>query len=57
MLARLFRHVATAGHAVLQAIRGRVLAAAKPAAPVLVVGTLTDLIRSKPDLVGRAAIG
>jgi putative transposase len=56
MLARLVRHVATAGHAALRALRRRVLAAAKPAAPALVVGTLTDLMRSKPELVAENAL-
>ncbi len=53
MLAHLIRHVATAGHAALWALRRRVLAAA---APALVVGTLTDLLRSKPELVAENAL-
>ncbi len=56
MLARLIRHVATAGHAVLRALRRCVLAAAKPAAPALVVSTLSDLIHSKPELVSENAL-
>ncbi len=56
MLARLLRHIATTGHAVLQRLRSRLLTATKPAAPALVVGGLTDLARSKPELVAENAL-
>ena len=56
MLARLVHHVATAGHAALRVLRRRVLAAAKAAAPALVVGTLTDLMRGKLELVAENAL-
>src|SRR5439155_22317806 len=42
-------------HAALQALRRRLLAAAKPTAPRLVAGTLADLLRSKPELVAETA--
>ena len=56
MLARLLRHVATRGHDVLHTLRHRLLAATKPAAPALVAGALTDLVRTKPELVAENAL-
>ena len=56
MLARLLRRVASSGRAALQALRHRLLAVTKPAAPPLVAGTLADLLRSKPELVAENAL-
>ena len=56
MLARLLRHVATRGHDVLHTLRHRLVAATKPAAPALVAGALTDLVRTKPELVAENAL-
>src|SRR5215208_3026603 len=56
MLARLLRDVTRTAHAALQALRHRLLAATKPAAPPLVAGTLADLLRSKPELVAENAL-
>src|SRR5205823_13549190 len=38
------------------ALRRRVPAATKPAAPILITGALTDLRRSKPELVAENAL-
>jgi hypothetical protein len=56
MLARLVRRVLGAGRAALSALRRRVSAATKPAAPVLMAGALADLRRSKPELVAENAL-
>ncbi len=56
MLARLVRRVLGAGRAALSALRRRVSAATKPAAPILIAGALTDLRRSKPELVAENAL-
>ncbi len=56
MLARLLRRVASAGCAVLRAVRDRLSAATKPAAPEMIVGTLADLTRSKPELIAENAL-
>ncbi len=56
MLARLLRRLASAGCAVLRAVRDRLSAATKPAAPEMIVGTLADLTRSKPELVAENAL-
>ena len=50
------RDVTRTAHAALQALRRRLLAATKPAAPGLVAGTLADLLRSKPELVAESAL-
>ncbi len=56
MLARLVRRVLGAGRAALSALRRRVSAATKPAAPLLIAGALADLRRSKPELVAENAL-
>ncbi len=56
MLARLLREVTRTAHAALQALRRRLLAVTKPAAPPLVAATLADLLRSKPELVAENAL-
>jgi putative transposase len=53
MLARLLRRVSCTGCAALQALRRRLVAATKPAASTLIAGALTDLARSKPELVAE----
>ena len=55
MLARLLRRVRYTGRAAFQALRRRLVAATKPAAPTLIAGALTDLARSKPELVAENA--
>ena len=56
MLARLLRRVTCSIHATLQALRGGLLVAAKPAAPTPLQGALADLVRSKPELVAENAL-
>src|SRR3954452_20052002 len=56
MLARLVRRVLGTGRAALAALRRRGLAATRPAALVLIAGALTDLARSKPELVAENAL-
>ncbi len=51
MLARLLRYVRYSGRAALQALRHRLAAATRPAATTPIAGALTDLTRSKPELV------
>ena len=56
MLARLLRDVTCTARAALQALRRRLLAATKPATPMLIAGALADLSRSKPELVAENAL-
>src|SRR5262245_54975330 len=56
MFARLVRRVLGAGRAARSALRRRVSAATKPAAPLLIAGALTDLRRSTPELVAENAL-
>ena len=56
MLAPLLHCVTRVGRHLAQALRRRLAAATKPAAAGLVVGTLTDLARSKPALVAENAL-
>ncbi len=53
MLARLLRRIARAGQSALHALRHRLLAAARPAAPAVLAGALIDLARSKRELVAE----
>ena len=55
MFARFLRRVAHAASAALRAARDYLSAATKPAAPALLAGVLTDLTRSKPELVAENA--
>jgi putative transposase len=55
MLARLLRRVSRAGCAVLHALRRRLVAATKPAAPTVLAGSVGDLARSKTELVAENA--
>jgi len=55
MFAQFLRRVACAGRAALRAVRGRLAAATKPAAPTILAGTLADLARSRPDLIAENA--
>jgi putative transposase len=56
MLAHLFHRVARVGRHLAQALRRRLAAATRPAAPTPVVGTLADLARSRPALVAENAL-
>jgi putative transposase len=56
MLARLLHRVTATGRAIVQALRRRLVAATSPAAPTLVAGALTDLVRSRPALVAENAL-
>jgi putative transposase len=56
MLARFLRRVTATGRTVLQALRRRLLTATQPAAPALIAGACTDLVRSKPQLVAENAL-
>ena len=56
MLARLLHRVTGTARTALQALRGRLLAATKPAAPTLIAGAVADLARSKEELVAENAL-
>src|ERR687893_813948 len=56
MLTRLVRRSAHTVRSLARALGRRPAAATKPAAPPLVVGTLTDLARSRPALVAENAM-
>jgi len=56
MLTRLFSRIACVGRRIAQVLGGRMAIATKPAGPVLVLGTLADLPRSKSALVAENAL-
>ncbi len=56
MLVRLLRRLASNGRAALSVLRRQLVAATKPAAPMLIGGALADLSRSKPALVAENAL-
>ena len=56
MLGRLVRHVIRIGRVAWQALNRRLVAAARPAGPMLIAGALADLTRSKPQLVAENAL-
>jgi hypothetical protein len=56
MLARLLRRLAQPGRSLVQAFRQRLATATKPAAPPLLVGTLTVQVRSRSTLVAQNAL-
>jgi putative transposase len=56
MLSRFLRCVAATGRAVVQALRRCLVAATKPAPPALTVEAVTDLVRTKPELVAENAL-
>jgi putative transposase len=56
MLAYLRHHIVRLGRILAHALNRRIIAATKPAAPALVAGTLTDLLRGKPALVAENAL-
>ncbi len=56
MLAHLRHHVARFGWTLAPALDRRLMAATKPAAPVLVAGTLADFMRGKPALIAENAL-
>jgi len=56
MPAHFLHRIARFGRNLAQRLERRLLAATKPAAPVLIVGTLADLTRSKPVLVAENAL-
>ncbi len=56
MTARLLRPLSATGCALAHAIQRRLRAATKPAAAPLVIGTVADLWRSKPELVAENAL-
>ncbi len=56
MLAHLLHRVARVGRHLVQAFGRRLAAATTPAVPLPVVGTLADLVRSKPALVAENAL-
>ncbi len=53
---RLLHRLITVGRAAAQGLRRRLLAATRPAVMPLAVGTLADLVRSKPALVAENAL-
>jgi len=55
MLARGLRRVTATGRDLVQACHRRLMAMTKPAAPAHVAGALTDLVRSKPELIAENA--
>src|SRR5436309_6322268 len=55
MWTRLLRRLLTAGQAAAQALRRRLAAATRPAAAPLLVGSLADLARTKPELLAENA--
>src|SRR5215211_365692 len=55
MLAPLLRRVACVGRHLAQTLGRRLAAATKPLAPAPVVGTLADLVRSRPALIAENA--
>ncbi len=55
MPAQFLWRVARAGRDALRAVRSRLVAATKPAAPSVLAGTLADLARSKTDLIAENA--
>lgn len=56
MPGRLLRRLITLGRAAVHGLSRRLLATTRPAATLLVVGTLADLARSKPTLVAENAL-
>ena len=56
MLAHLLHRAASTARFALQALRHRLLAATKPAAPTLIAGAIADLARSKGELVAENAL-
>ncbi len=56
MVAHLLRRLGRVAHHVAQAIDRRILTLTKPTAAELVVGSLADLVRSKPQLVAENAL-
>src|SRR5713101_2718300 len=56
MYARLLPRLIAAGRTAAQTFRRRVLAATRPATAPLLIGTLTDLVRSKPELIAENAL-
>jgi putative transposase len=55
MFTRGLRHVARTGRAVLRTFHRRLIAATKPSAATILTRTLTDLARSKPELITENA--
>ncbi len=56
MLAHVLHRIARFGQNLAQQLNRRLMAATKPAAPVLIAGTLADLTRSKSALVAENAL-
>ena len=56
MFARLLHHITHAGHRALHALRRRLLAATRPAAPAVLAGVFADLARSKGELIAENAL-
>jgi len=56
MLAYVHHRIARFGQNLTQRLEQRFIAATKPAAPVVLAGTLADLTRSKPALVAENAL-
>jgi hypothetical protein len=56
MIARLLHHITRAGQTILQALRRRVLAAMRPAPPLVVAGVLADLARGKGERMVEHAL-
>jgi transposase InsO family protein len=56
MCARLLSRLSAAARTAVQALRGRLLAATRPATAPLLTGTLADLARSKPELIAENAL-
>ncbi len=56
MIARLFRRLSAVSQALARALERRLRAATKPAAAPLIVGTMADMGRSKPQLLVENAL-
>jgi len=56
MLARFLSRVCLSTRRLAQNLGWRLAAATMPAAPTPVVGTLADLVRSKPALIAKSAL-
>ena len=56
MLARLLRRATATSRTAVQALHRRLVAATSPGPPMLIAGAVTDLARSKPELVAENAL-
>jgi putative transposase len=56
MFARLLHRLRAVAQAAAQVLRRRLLAATRPVTAPLIAGTLTDLVRTKPELIAENAL-